>query len=316
MDTRAPLHLVLRLDGPMVAEHRLPLSELQRITRQLRLALRDVATVLTDYGPSGQGGRVKRFIEAATDLRVVGSPRAGSFCLDLEVPTASAEQETLDVGNTEHLSERVVETFIVGLSALTDDLSQLPHGFDRGVLQAIRPFKTALKRGITTIDLTTERSGRPNRSGRIDAEMIDIASRLIQKPIRAHAVAQGMLQMVDFGSLECRIDRAPQPSVTCFFRESDRDAVHDAVRQFVRVVGEGEFPPGHKHPSRIHVAKLEVIYESLTLEGKAYWQERTVSDLASQRDIEPFSLPSELDDDPWRDDDEADALIAAIRHGD
>jgi hypothetical protein len=154
------------------------------------------------------------------------------------------------------------------------------------------------------------------RSGRIDAEKINVATRLIQKPIRAHAAAQGMLQMVDFGALECRIDRAPQPSISCFFRESDRDAVHDAVRQFVRVVGEGEFPPGHSQPSRIHVSQLEVIYEALTLEGKAYWQERSVRELARERDVEPFALPPGIDDDPWRDDDEAAALIAAIQQVD
>ena len=316
MRAQAPLHLTLRLDGPLVEEHRLPLSELQRVTKLLRTALRDVAMVLTDYGPSGKGGRVKRFIEDSTDLRVVGSPQPGSFCLDLEAPaTAPLAQETLDLGVDHSLSERAIEAFIAGLSSLTDDLTELPKGFDRGVLQAIKPFDIALKHGISTIELTTKRDGRQVRHTQIDANTIAVAQRLIEKPIRAHAVAQGMLQMVDFGRLECRIDRPPQPSVTCVFEERERDAVQAAVRQFVRVVGEGEFVPGRAEPTHIVVAKLEVIYESLTLEGKKFWQERSVKEIAAERPVKAFSLPDAIDEDPWRDDAEAEALIAAIRRG-
>lgn len=317
MDSHPPLHLTLRLDGPMVAEHRLPLSELERMTKQLRAALRDVATVLTDYGPSGTGGRVKRFIEASTDLRVVGSPQAGSFCLDLEAPATSVpEQAMLEIPDAEGLSERTIEAFIVGLSSLSDEIAELPAGFDRGVLMALKPFRTALGRGISKIELATVRDGRRQRETYIDAETIAIAERLIKKPIRAHAVAQGMLQMVDFSRLECRIDRPPQPSVTCVFQEKDRDLMQSAVRQFVRVVGEGEFIPGRDAPTSIVAAKLEVIYESLTLEGKEFWRERSLEDRATERGVKSFSLPEPIDEDPWRDDDEAKALIAAIRNDD
>jgi len=306
---------MLRLDGPMVSEHRLPLSELERVSKQLRIALRDVATVLSDYGPSGQGGRVKAFIEDATDLRVVGSPRAGSFCLELEAPTPAADQEELDIGVAEDLSERTISAFISGLTALSDDLTELPKGFDRGVLRALKPFKTALKRGITGIELNSEQGARSQRAC-IDSEKLAVAERLIRKPIRSHAVAQGMLQMVDFGRLECRIDRPPQPSVSCVFAEQDRDAVQAAVRQFVRVVGEGEFVPGRADPTTIVVEKLEVIYEALTLESKQFWQERTVDEIAAEHSTTAFALPPDAETDPWRSDAEAEALIAAIRRDD
>jgi hypothetical protein len=54
-----PLSISVTLEGPLVHEHRLPLSELQRIARHLRGTLRSIAVVLSHYGPSGHSGRVK-----------------------------------------------------------------------------------------------------------------------------------------------------------------------------------------------------------------------------------------------------------------
>jgi hypothetical protein len=313
------LRLSIKLDGPLVEEHRLPLSELTRVTRQLRVALRGVAIVLADYGPSGQGGRVKKFLEEATDLRVVASPRPGSFVLDLEAPPdAPLSQEEIELPPAPHLAERTIRAFVEGLGQLDDETSELPEGFDRGVLRAITPFRTALREGLTSITLTTseEKAGSvflPSRSAHIDASKVSVVRRLIEKPLRAHALAEGMLQMVDFGSLECRIDRPPLPPVTCYFDEKDRDAVHRAVRQFVRVVGDGEFPPGGEHPSKIVVESLRVLYEALTFESREFWQDPGVQELAEGRAAVPYKLPEAAEDDPWRDDDEADALLAAIR---
>ena len=297
----------------------MPLSELTRVTRQLRQALKGVGIVLTDYGPSGQAGRVKKFLEDATDLRVVASPRPGSFILDLEAPPdAPPSQEEIELPPVPHLAERAIRAFVEGLERLDDETTELPEGFDRGVLRAITPFRTALREGLTSITLTTseEKAGAvwlPSRSARIDASKIKVAQRLIERSIRAHAVAEGMLQMVDFASLECRVDRPPLPPITCYFDERDRDAVHRAVRQFVRVVGEGEFPPGSVHPARIAVESLQVLYEALTFESREFWQDTGVEELAASRAAVPYRLPEGAEDDPWRDDDEAGALLAAIR---
>src|SRR5215211_4084563 len=77
--------LTIRVKGGPADEGRLPLAELLRVGRQIRSALRDVATVLT-MGVGGRPGRVRGFIEHATELDVVANPRRGSFVLDLELP--------------------------------------------------------------------------------------------------------------------------------------------------------------------------------------------------------------------------------------
>jgi hypothetical protein len=152
----APVRLTLKLEGPLVEEHRLPLSELQRIARHLRGTLRGIAMVLTDYGPSGHGGRVKKFIEESVDLRVVGSPRKGSFTLEMELPPdAPPEQAALLQSVGPRLGERSVLAFINGLEALSDETEKLPVGYDRGVLQAIEGFRQTLRRGVSDIVLST-----------------------------------------------------------------------------------------------------------------------------------------------------------------
>lgn len=73
----------------------------------------------------------------------------------------------------------------------------------------------------------------------------------MKKPIRKHSVAEGVLQMVDFGSLEFRIDRPSLPSITVYFEEQDREIVHSSVRQFVRVAGDSQFEHDRDEPTRI-----------------------------------------------------------------
>src|SRR5690349_4674736 len=100
--------LTLTLDGPLVEEHRLSLSELVRVAKQLRLTVKNIATVLAQRGPSGQSGRSEQFIEASTDLRVVGQPVAGSFQLELEVPPARQDNPEFDADFGPTLAERSV----------------------------------------------------------------------------------------------------------------------------------------------------------------------------------------------------------------
>ena len=233
----------MRLDGPLVKDHRLPLAELLRVGKQLRDSLRDVAVVLSDHGPSGTGGRAKGMIEAAVDLRMVGAPQAGSFVLEFETPPdAPPEQEELLTDLGPALSERAVHAFLHGLAQLDEGRDELPNGFDRGVLRAIMPFRIALKNGLSEIALESN-SGGQVQTASITAEKISVVERLIRRPVKAQTSAEGMLQMIDFRELEGRIDRIEQPSITVYFDEKDRDAVDAGRRQHVRVVGEGEFDP-------------------------------------------------------------------------
>jgi hypothetical protein len=314
MPNQNHMRVTIKLDGPLVDQHRLPLSEFMRVTRQFQRALQDVAIVLSGHGPSGHGGRSKKFIEEATDLNVVAAPRAGSFILELEVPPPrTTAQEGLPIELDAQLGEHAVESLISGLAALTEEAVSLPTGFDPGVLKAIVPFRTSMKKGVTDIAFTS-RGGHHEAEAHLNAERVDLVSRLIKRPIRAHAVAEGTLQMVDFKSLQCRIDRPPRPGVLCFFEERDRDAVQRAVRQFVRVEGDGEFEGGQTEPSKLDVASIAVLYEALPFDPQAFWQTTRAAELADST-APGFNLPGDVADDPWRDDEEAAQLIAAITQG-
>jgi hypothetical protein len=307
--------LGVRLRGPLVADHRIPLSEFTRVTTQLRIALRDVAIVLADAGPSGQGGRVDRSIEESTDLRLVGTPRAGSLELDLELPDPDREEQPrldLDLGPT--LAERALQTLVDGLAELGQEPDRVPAGFDRGVLRALQSLRVTLGRGLDALELRTAGAGA--RFARIDAETLQAVDRLISRPFRGHAVAEGKLQMVDFRRLECRIDRPPLPSVVCLFKEEHRDLVQRGVRQFVRVAGDGDFPPGSEHPTRIRVAELAILPETLGFDPQLFWARPALAQLAAEQGVPPFALTQdEPDADGWRDDEAAAELIRVARGG-
>lgn len=303
----------LRLTGPLVDDSRLPLSELERTAKLVRGTLRSIALVLSDQGPGRQGGRVKRYIETSVDLDVIGAPRSGSFCLEMEVARdAEADQPGLDLAVGPHLGERAVDALIEGVMALQDDTARLPQGFDRGVLQQLSGFARTLARGVEGVELTTSRHGKLHGFVCLDRARSEAVKKLISSPVISHASAEGTLRMVDDRGLEGRLERSPLPSVNCFFQEADRDAAWEAGqgRQLVRVVGEGEFLPGDPHPRRISVESMTVVSEVLPFDPEVFWTRRSLDDLAEEQDAQAFA-PRPLDDE-WRDDDEAAALIAAV----
>jgi hypothetical protein len=311
-----PLRVTLKLEGPLVDDHRLPISELARVSRHLRVTLRGIAVVLSDYGPSGQGGRVKRFIENSVDLVVVGAPRAGSFVLNMEAPTAqptdvSPEQAALLETFGPHLGDRSVRALIEGVEALSDDTERLPDGFDRGVLRSIEGFRQTLERGVTDIVLSTPDDSATG-STRLNRPKLNVAKNLIKRPHRSHAVVEGSLRMVDDDTLECRVETAGEASVTCYFDQAEREVVWDAGhgRKYVRVTGEGEFFPGESRPRHLWATSILVTHEALPFDPEVFWAESSLQVLAERQGVEPFGTPDL--DDPWRDDAEAEALIAAI----
>jgi hypothetical protein len=313
MPDDAPLRLELRLVGPLVDEGRLPLSELQRVSSRLRTTLRDVAIVLSDHGPSGRGGRVKKFIEQAVDLNVVGSPRRGSFVLELEAPTPSMpDQEALFDDLGPELAERAMDAFVSGVGTLSDDLEQLPSGFDRGVLQAVSGFNQTFNQGIEEVALKIINGKQKAPEAVLTPDRVAAAKRLIKKPIKAHTVIEGTLRMVDDRTLECRVERPPTISVTCFFDEKDRDVVWEAGkgRRLVRVVGEGEFHPDQREPRKVWASSIQVLYEELPFDPSLFWRHQEIDELAERQRVHRTRL-ADLSD-PWRNDEEADALIAAI----
>jgi hypothetical protein len=310
------LRLTLKLEGSLVRDHRLPLSELQRVAQQLRGTLRSIAVVLTDSGPSGQSGRVKKFIEESVDLRVVGAPQAGSFVLEMEAPPdapADAPPEQVEMLESlgPQLADRSVRALLSGLDDLSEETERLPEGFDRGVLRAIDGFRQTLSRGVSDIVLALPQEPKA-KNVRLDQSKLQIARGLIKRPHRSHAVVEGSLRMVDDDTLECRVDTPGLASVTCYFDQTRRDVVWDAGhgRKFVRVSGEGEFFPGESRPRRLWATSIVVTHEALPFDPDVFWANKSLQALAEDQGIERF-VPRALDD-PWRDDAEAEALIAAM----
>ncbi|MBB4661571.1 hypothetical protein [Conexibacter arvalis] len=313
MKGRDALHLRLRLEGPSVADHLLPLSELQRVAERLRGTLRSIAIVLTDYGPSGRGGRVRGFIERSVDLNVIGGARAGSFVLEMATPDASTtDQEGLIPDVDPRLGDEALRAFIDGLDHLSDDTVELPRGYDRGVLKAIDGFRQTFRHGIDRIVFTTSVHGVSQTTTQLDPTRLRMARQLVRRPYRAHATVEGALRMVDDSTLEFRIEQPSTQRVSCYFDEKDRETAWAAGhgRKYVRVSGMGEFFPGESRPRRLHATSIAVVYETPTFDTELFWRRESVAELAAAQGVEAFRRRDA--DDDWYDDDEADALIAAI----
>ena len=100
--------------------------------------------------------------------------------------------------------------------------------------------------------------------------------------------------------------------MTCYFEDKDRDVVWQAGhgRKYVRVSGEGEVFPGEPRPRRLWATSIVVTHEALPFDPEVFWADKPLEALAEEQGVERFH-PASLDD-PWRDDAEAEALVAAI----
>lgn len=306
--------LGVRVTGAEADEHRLAVNDLIAIGGVLQTALRNVASVLSG-GRGGLGGRKAKGIEGVTELYLLAAPARGSVALDFGLV---AEEEGLPGLDGRDLGGQAAVALVSGMAALKASTTDLPRGFDPGVLRVVERFGPVIRKDHIISFNATDASGAKiqRASATIDRHWLTNLDRISQKPLRAHVSIEGTLQMVDLAAdpLQCRIDRSFLPKVSCLIAFERRTQVRALIGRLVQVSGEGQFERGSDQPKRVVVESFEAIKEVAGIDPRSIHDHMTWQELAAQQGVGPLSDPGELSG-VFEDDDELDAFLGQLRPG-
>jgi hypothetical protein len=310
---KAPVRLTVHLEGKGVERHRIGLQDLILFGQQLQAALIRVGAVLSG-GTSLKRGRKPAEIAEACALDLV-SMNEGSLALAFEPRRQSPEQLKIFPA-ADNLGERALACLVEGLSHLGNGAAdvELPRGYDRGVLMAVREGAKILDHGISAIAFDLHSRGQRFRAS-YTAELHGRVVATIRAPIASQRTIEGRLLMGDFreSDLRCRVHPPLGLPITCTFDESQIDSVLAALRRYVRIIGESKEEQG-----RI-VSFKTVDIEILDRDGEAeeasplFEDKSDIGQLATEQGVSAVSDFNALLGDFWPDDESADDIIAQVR---
>jgi len=207
------------------------------------------------------------------------------------------------------LGEQALECFVNGVKVLESDGEDLPEGYDRGVLTALKEQGKLFDRGIQRISfsLKTKRKQRIASSYTPDVYRRVIAR--IEQPIEAKRTLEGRLLMADFKEtgFRCRIHPTIGPAIPCAFNEGDKGAILSALTHKVRLLGEAQESGG-----RIREFNIEQI-EVLDRDAAFFGPKKDLASLAKQQGVEPITDFDRLASKLWPEDEGVDEFIESIR---
>lgn len=297
--------LRIRVAGPGVRPGRLALADLMHVGRQLQTAVERIALVLRGGATSLRPGRRPAEVVELCRLDLVGFG-SGSAILELDLAGPERPFPAWDLGET------ALDCLVRGLQELGES-SELPAGWDSGVLVAWRELGSLLDRGVERVEI--ERSGRGVSTRSVFTQEIrDRIVRQIRAPVQNLIAVEGRLLMADFDEtrLRCRIHPPFGTPATCSFREDQREAVLELLTKYVRVVGEAEMDEqGRVRPLKI--ADIEPINPpGETQAYPAFWEHPTVEDLAITQGVSPIQRIEGLAANLWNTDEDLQAFLDDI----
>jgi hypothetical protein len=310
---QTPVRLTVHMEGKGVQQHRIALQDLILFGHQLQTALGRIGTVLSG-GASLKRGRKPAEIAEACSLDLV-SMTGGSVALAFEPRRQSPEQLEFfpDAGN---LGERALESLVGGLAYLGSGApeTELPSGYDRGVLLAVREGGKILDHGISAIRFDL-RARSQRLSASYTPELQERVVRTIRGPVAAQRTVEGRLLMGDFreSDLRCRVHPPAGAPIACTFDETQRESVLAALTRYVRIVGESKEESGRI--VSLKIADIEIVdRRGEAEEERPLFDEKSDLDrLAAEQDVTAVADFDSLLGDFWPEDESADDFIAQVR---
>lgn len=323
-DEKLRMPLTIHLVGPAVENHRLPLDQLTLFAGQLQNAIHRIGRILSGEAFSLMPGPVPKDVKQACTLEVVAiSPGSLSLVCDLPLEMAPRTPEQLSLfdercaESRRALGEKSLEAFVQGISHVGEDSSQLPHGFDKGVLLALREGGKLFSLGIDSIDFELKgKSSSPIRSAYTPQVYERIITR-IQDPVINKAGIEGLLLMGDFRDTNyvCRIHPGVGKPIRCTFGEEQKEAILAAMTRRVKLVGE-TVEVGHEIKS-FRIEDIEILDTEQFAGGQEFHpffdHQIDLDVLASEQGVPTAVKFDELRADFWPEDEKDDEFIDAVR---
>lgn len=270
--------LSIRLAGKAIGTARIPIHHLLRLLSEFNKALLRTGRVLQGEADSVRKGPVQHSIkdEVAMDLVEIthGSP---ATVLKLDRSCGQQRFDCMDFG------VEIIEKCLQGLKSAQGDATELPPGFDAGVVMAWRDLGVMFEQGVSEMRFSLKHPERP-----LTIEYSPNGYRRLQERIQGPAInirtIEGRLLMVDLKEhgTRCRIHPSVGDPVLCLFDEGRKDEVLENITRYVKVIGEAKEDPVSGKITSIQLHDIQ----------------RLESHEAEQKDLLPKGTP--LPTDFWR----------------
>lgn len=309
MSENDPL-LKIRFEGSAVGPGKIPVSHLLTFLSNLTKAFQRIGRVLAGESESGKRGRQPQSIkdEVALELMMLthGSPAA---VLGFERRQTQLSLPGMDMGL------EIFEKSLEGLVEIQTAESELPTGYDAGVLMAWRDAGIVFSQGVTSIEFSLNYPTK-RVSALFTPEGLNRIQKRIQGPTTNIRVIEGRLLMADFKEYgtRCRVHPSVGEPVLCLFDNEQRDDVLDDMLQYVRITGEAKEDSVSGKIASIKIIDIQRLpnqedeaAELLPLGtpiSYGFWESPTLDDLAITQNVQPMqdvrsifgSWPGELHD--------------------
>lgn len=309
---RTPPQLTVTMKGPNVGDARLSAADLAEIIRRTQQALKRVGRVL--YGEESQRqGRDKADIEQLCELFLVGW-QGGSARAQLELGTPPAQMSLFG-----YIGEESVKALVAGMPAMQDasvTAGNLPHGFDRGVLESCDGLAKVLDHGIDSIAFESQ-NGHTLGGFTLDISLRQRVQELLGQPVDVSSARKtGRLEELNgHGALTGRLWEADGTKWLCHFKQEHIEKLPEAWMRTVRIVGKAIVEEGKERI--LEVESLMVLEEEIppagAPESAPFWTSLSLDELAEQQGAEVVSDLDEISD-LWPVDDDPDELLEHILH--
>lgn len=301
--TRREAVLTIKMTGPGIGEGRLALADMVHVGRNVQAALERIALVLRGETRSLKPGRRPADVAALCRLDLVGFG-GGSAVLELALAGAERPFEVMDLG------EAALDRMVEGLRRVAE-VPSLPAGWDTGVLMAWRELGSLFDRGVERIEVSRIKYHAVLGAQYTRAVRDQIVQR-IRGPMHDAITVEGRLLMADFDEARrrCRVHPSHGPSVTCVFREDQREAILELLTKYVRVVGQAERDEEQGRVRVVRIADIEPIEIPGDADGGSFWEHPSVEELAHRQAAHAVERPEDLAADLWDSDAELEEFLA------
>jgi hypothetical protein len=309
MSENDPL-LKIRFEGNAVGPGKIPVSHLLTFLTNLTKAFQRTGRVLAGDSESAKRGRQPQSIkdDIALELMMLthGSPAA---VLGFERRQTQLNLPGMDMGL------EIFERSLKGLIEIQTAESELPTGFDAGVLMAWRDAGLVFSQGVSCIEFSLNHRAEPV-SVRFTPEGLHRIQERIQGPTTNIRVIEGRLLMADFKEhgTRCRVHPSFGEPVLCLFDDEQKDDVLEEMLQYVRITGKAKEDPGSGKIVSIKIIDIQRLPNKedqaaeLLPQGTpisyGFWESPTLDELAQTQNVQPMkdvrsifgTWPGELDD--------------------
>jgi hypothetical protein len=293
-----------------VGQGRLSAGDLAEIIKRTQQALKRVGRVL--YGEdSRRQGRDKADVEQLCELFLVGW-NPGSAIAQLEFAAPPPQMHMFGYIGGESL--RAFLTGMRQISSVGTAETELPPGFDQGVLQSCDSLAKVLDHGIDSIGFESPEEGA-DTGFTLDHALRSRVGEILGRPVDVASVARvGRLEELNgHGALTGRLWEADGSKWLCHFEPDHLEQLSDAWMRTARVVGRATIEEGRERV--LDVDSVVVLEDEMTLSANAesapFWESLSLDKLAEQQGVEAVSDLDEISA-LWPVDDDPDEFLQHI----